>query len=125
VATRLFPENARASVGEYRKYFKKGKIDEELLGVIYRNTEAWTREGIKVFGIRIPTSPGLFTIENNMSGFDEQSIRQRFERSGGVWLNPDIRYFVAWDGSHARYDSAISYSKSLAEELKKILDKKK
>jgi hypothetical protein len=124
VASRLFPENARASKAQYRSLFLKNKIDEKLLEMIYRNTEAWTHEGIKVFGIRIPTSPGLFTIENKMSGFDERNIRQRFERSGGVWLNPSISYFVAYDGSHLRYDSAVSYSKSLAEELKKIIGKK-
>jgi hypothetical protein len=125
VASRLFPENAKASRNEYRNYFIKGKIDGELLEVIYRNTKAWTREGIKVFGIRIPTSPGLFTIENKMSGFHEHRIRQRFEKSGGIWLNPDISYFIAYDGSHARYDSAVSYSKSLAQELRKFLDEKR
>jgi len=125
LASRLFPEKAKASMSEYKNLFYKGKIDEELLEVIYRNTEAWTAEGIKVFGIRIPTSPNLFVIEKEMSGFEEQNIRRRFEKSGGIWLNPDISYFVAYDGSHARYDSAVYYSKSLADELKKFLDDKR
>jgi hypothetical protein len=125
VASRLFPENAKASKTQYRTLFLRNKIDEKLLEMIYRDTELWTREGIKVIGIRIPTSPGLYTIENNLSGFNEKIIRQKFERSGGVWLNPSISYFVAHDGSHLRYDSAVSYSKSLANELKKFLDKKR
>jgi hypothetical protein len=121
LASRLFPENARASKKQYKNSFIRSKINLQLLEVIYRNTEVWNREGIKVFGIRVPTSPGLFTIENKMSGFDERIIRQRFERSGGIWLNPSISYFVAYDGSHLRYDSAVLYSKSLAQELKKLL----
>jgi hypothetical protein len=120
VASRLFPERSKASMHEYRKYFRKGKIDPELLEVIYRNTKIWTAEGIRVFGIRIPTSPNLLIIENEMSGFNKENIRQRFEESGGIWLNPSISYFVAHDGSHLRYDSAISYSKSLANELSKF-----
>jgi hypothetical protein len=125
MASRLFPEDAGHSKAQYRIHFMKKKIDEKLLELIYRNTEAWTREGIKVFGIRIPTSPNIFVIEKEMSGFTEQNIRQRFEKSGGIWLNPSISYFVAYDGSHARYDSAVSYSKSLAEELKKFIGKKR
>jgi len=125
VASRLFPENAKHSKQQYRSHFIKSKIDRELLEVIYRNTEAWTAEGIKVFGIRIPTSPNLFVIEKKLSGFEEQNIRRRFEKSGGIWLNPDISYFVAYDGSHARYDSAVSYSKSLAQELKKFIGEKR
>jgi hypothetical protein len=124
MASRLFPEDAGHSKAQYRIHFMKKNIDEKLLELIYRNTEAWTREGIKVFGIRIPTSPNIFVIEKEMSGFTEQNIRQRFEKSGGIWLNPAIPKLVAYDGSHLRYDSAVSYSKSLAEELRKILDKK-
>jgi hypothetical protein len=125
IPARLFPENATASRKQYRNHFIKNKIDGELLKVIYRNTEIWSREGIKVFGIRIPTSPNLFVIEKKISGFEERSIRQRFEKSGGIWLNPTVGKLVAFDGSHLRYDSAVSYSKSLANELKKFLDKKR
>lgn len=120
-AARLFPENVKRSYSEYRNYFTKSKIDNTLLEVIYRNTEIWTHERIKVFGIRIPISPGLLTIENKLSGFDEQKIRNEFQKCGGTWLEPDSKYFIAYDGNHARYDSAIIYSKSLAKELKKNL----
>jgi hypothetical protein len=64
-------------------------------------------------------------IENEISGFNEHSIRQRFEKSGGVWLNPAIESLITHDGSHLRYDSAIFYSKSLALELKKFIGKKR
>jgi hypothetical protein len=124
VASRLFPERPRGSQGTYRTTFIKNKIDEKLLEIIYRNTGNWTREGIKVFGIRIPASPGLLKIENEISGFNEHSIRQRFEKSGGVWLNPAIDSLIAHDGSHLRYDSAVFYSNSLAYELKKFLEKR-
>jgi hypothetical protein len=125
MASRLFPEDAGRSNPQYKGLFRRNKINEKLFEMICRNTEAWTRERIKVFGIRIPASPGLITIEDKMSGFDERSIRQRFERSGGVWLNPSISYLAAYDGSHLRYDSAVLYSKSLAYELKKFVDKKR
>jgi len=125
IAARFFPEKAKASKEKYTNHFINSKIDEELLEVIYRNTEAWTAEGIKVFGIRIPTSPNLFVVEKEMSGFEEQNIRQRFEKSGGIWLNPAVSNLVAYDGSHLRYDSAVYYSKSLADELKKFLDDKR
>jgi hypothetical protein len=124
VASRLFPEKAKASKNDYRNYFKKGKIDEELLEIIYRNTKIWTREGIKVFSIRMPIAPNLFMIEKERSGFEELNIRERFEKNGGIWLNPAYNNLVAFDGSHLRYDSAVAYSKSLAKELKKFIGEK-
>jgi hypothetical protein len=121
---RLFPENSKASKKQYRNHFLKNKINRELLEMIYRNTEAWSRDGIKVFGIRIPTSPNLFVVEEHLSGLEEREIQQRFEKSGGIWLNPAIGNLAASDGSHLRYDSAVFYSTSLAQELKKFMDKK-
>ena len=125
VASRYFPERPRGSQGIYRTTFQKYKIDEKLLEIIYQNTETWTREGIKVFGIRIPASSGLMQIENEMSGFNESDIRRRFEKSGGIWLDPIAEGLITHDGSHLRYDSAIFYSQNLANELKKYLSVKR
>lgn len=121
---RLFPENVMASKKQYINHFLKNKIDTELLEMIYRNTRKWSQEGIKVFGIRLPTSPNLIVVEKKLSNFDEQDIQQRFEDSGGIWLNPAVRNLVSHDGSHLRYDSAVQYSISLAQVLKKAMGEK-
>jgi hypothetical protein len=124
MASRLFPESQGASKGQYKSLFMKNKIDEELLDIIYHNTKTWTAEGIKVFGIRMPVSPSIFVIEKEKSGFQIENIRQRFEKCGGIWLDPPINNLVVYDGAHLRYDSAATYSRRLAEELKKYLDEK-
>lgn len=125
VASRYFPERPNGSRGTYRTAFLRNKIDESLLETIYKNTAAWTREGIRVFGVRIPASNGLMMIENQISGFNEKEIRYRFEQNGGIWLSPSSYGLITHDGSHLRYDSAIYYSQNLANELKKYMHVKK
>lgn len=125
VASRYFPERPNGSRGTYRAAFLRNQIAENLLETIYKNTAVWTREGIKVFGVRIPASRGLMMIENQISGFDEAKIRHRFEQSGGIWLFPPADELITHDGSHLRYDSAVYYSQNLANELKKYMSVKK
>lgn len=123
MACRRFPEIIKLSDKQYRRRFVKNKTDEKLIDVIYKNTKSWTADGIKVFGVRLPTAPSLYIIEQELSGFKEQDIRRGFKENGGIWLDPPINNLVAYDGSHLRYDSAAVYSKRLAIELKKYLDK--
>ena len=122
MASKVFPENWLGSSSQYLSYFQSSKIDEKLLDMIFQYTKIWNNEGIKVLGIRIPTSKKIRGIEHRWSSFDDLSVHERFEKSGGIWLEPKNDSLVIDDGSHMRYDSAICYSRRLAVELKKHLN---
>jgi hypothetical protein len=125
MACRRYPEGARLYNRDYKGVFIKYKIDQRLVDLICRNTKIWTTRGIQVFGVHLPPSPSLFVIEKEFSGFDVHDVRQRFEKSGGIWLDPPLNNLAVYDGSHLRYDSAMVYSRRLAIEMKKYLDKKR
>lgn len=121
MATRAFPDNQLDSSSQYLREFSSSQIDEKLLNKIFYYTKIWRDEGIKVFGLQIPASRKIRNIEQRWSNFDNLSIRERFEKNGGIWLEIKDDNLVIFDGSHIRYDSAVYYSRRLAVELKKHL----
>lgn len=124
VASRLYPEDPNDQKAQYKLLFLGDKYDEKVLEMIFRNVKKWTGEGIIVAGVRLPTSPSIKIVEDKFSGLDMQKVQSKFEENGGIWLNPRSSFFVSYDGSHARYDSAVIYSKDLANELKELISVK-
>jgi hypothetical protein len=57
-------------------------------------------------------------LEERESGFEEAAFVRRFTSAGGVWLRfPPGRYF-SYDGTHLTRDSAVRFSRDLAERLR-------
>ena len=61
-------------------------------------------------------------LENEISGYNEEEIKQRFESSGGRWIEVKDYDFVSYDGSHLHYESAEKLSEIIGEYISKDLD---
>ena len=76
-----------------------------------------------VFGFRSPVTEKILSIENELSGLEEDVFLEQFESAGGIWLSVPPGPYYTYDGNHLDKESAIRYSVALAEQIKKHLPK--
>jgi|GEM_PF-5823927 len=61
------------------------------------------------------------TIEDSLSGFNDELIILSFKKAGGKWIELDSKKFKSYDGSHLRKESAEELSEILGKEVVKAL----
>ena len=106
----------------YQVRFDKNKVSEELISESLEVLSGCQQDGIILFGFQPPVYREMAEIENLKSGFAYSDYIKRFEKCGGVWLAPHDEKIKTYDGSHLDADSAILFSKRLAELVSKYLD---
>lgn len=104
-------------IGVFANLFTDNPVSPMLVDNVLRQTEVWTREGIRVYAFRPPTSPDMTDLEKRLSGFDEETFRQGFIRAGGVWIDVDQPGYRSYDHSHLDKDSAEALSRLIAKAI--------
>jgi hypothetical protein len=117
VASRVEPEEPDRALRQYADAFKGTHADGALVDALIATTARWKAAGIRVVAFRPPTSRAMIRLEDEQSGFDEQSFRARFTANGGEWLTFDPDAYHSYDGSHLREDGAQALSHDLADRL--------
>lgn len=112
--TRKYEDDA---VNNFIQFFTGNKASAAQEDVVLKFTEKWTRENIRVFGVRQPACKRVENVETNMGGFDEADFIKRFESAGGIWLKFDSSLYITADGSHLDEASARRLSLDLAKEI--------
>jgi hypothetical protein len=105
----------------YADIFKDNPVSEQLVSQLNQQVVQWKADGIIVVGFRMPSSPDMVELENQVSGFDELEIKENFVKAGGIWLDFSLNDYHSYDGSHLVAESALQFSRDLAEKLKEIL----
>jgi hypothetical protein len=109
------PENTNSGMYEYEQRFNKEKISKTVLNELTAQISIWKKQGYTVFAFRPPASEKMEALENNKSGYSEQSIKQAVSDSGGTWIDIEDRYgYQTYDGSHLNSQSAIRLSENIA-----------
>lgn len=93
------------------------RVSPELIDAFMDRTRAWTDRGIRVFGLRPPSSAAMQAIEDTTLGFEDGAFVARFTAAGGVWLDPDVPGLVPYDGSHLGSEDARRYSRAVGEAI--------
>jgi hypothetical protein len=104
-------------IGVFANLFTNNPVSPILVDNVLRQTEAWTREGIRVYAFHPPTSHDMIDLERRRSGFDEATFRQRFIRAGGVWIDVDQPGYRSYDHSHLDKESAEALSRIIAQAI--------
>ena len=105
----------------YENIFTDNGISPSLVEDVLLQTGKWTREGIRVYAFRPPTSPAMVDLEMQLSGFDEGTFRQRFGSFGGVWIDVSKPGYHSYDHSHLDKESAEALSRVIAEAIKQSI----
>ena len=102
----------------YRDRFAHHKVDPRLVESLLQKVSSWTKDGILVYGVRIPSSRDMENLEDRSSGLDYAKFSRTFRKVGGLWIESDGDRYHSYDGSHLRGDAATQYSTWLAETMK-------
>ena len=121
VKSELKPENPAKALPSYRDLFLKQKVSEELVEKLAKQVHAWSIQGNRVFVFRSPSSPSMEQLEDAMSGYNEEFIKNKIQLSGGIWLDFNSKDYHSYDGSHLHYQSALKFSHDLAQKIKENL----
>lgn len=117
VASSLNPPDPEQKMDHYRRLFYENPVSERVLKNLYLTLQKWTQKGIRVYGFRPPTTLKMEALENEISGFQEEVFIQKFQQSGGIWLDFGEEGWESYDGSHLQEKDALRLSEMLAERL--------
>lgn len=113
-------ERRQETLDGYKQKFSsdEGKVSAESFNTLVNRVKTWTGSDIKVFAFRPPTAPEMVALENELSGYDEEYISTKLRDAGAVWLNFEEGSYESFDNSHLYKESAIMFSRDLAEKIK-------
>lgn len=117
VASRMIPENPRMCLPELEALFKQDKVSPEIIDTLLSAVRTWTKNGIRVYVFRPPTTTDTVSLENKAGNFDEAAFRKRIEAAGAHWLSFPRGTYRCFDGSHLTDDSAIRLSEDLTRAI--------
>lgn len=112
------PESRQEAIPQYRIMFAEGNsVSEHIVSRVMRRIRKWTAQGIAVYALRMPASPEMMKLENEMSGYRERDIAARVAKAGGMWLTFDYAEYHSYDGSHLTGEAAEAFSYDLASAI--------
>jgi len=118
IASDYIVEDTNSAMPGYRSWFQKNMVSQNMINRLMTQVGEWSRQGIKVYGFRFPTSYSMVQLEDSLSGFNEIVFAQNFTKMGGKWLEFSNSDFHSYDGSHLEKQSAEIFSKQLALKIK-------
>ncbi len=123
VASNKIPGDTSEAITSYLTVFNENKVDESAINGLIQQVKYWNTKGVSVFGFRPPTTTEMRTIEDSLSGFNDELIILSFKKVGGKWIELDSKKFKSYDGSHLRKESAEELSEILGKEIVKAYNK--
>lgn len=111
----LVPPRPEDSAAKMRTQYAGTKIDPAVTDGLIAAVKKWSDAGIRVFGFRTPTALDVYTIENEITGFEKMGFDQRWREAGGIWLELPVEGWETYDGSHLTPQAAMKFSDMVAE----------
>lgn len=109
--------NRELVLSGYRRYFSRKQVSPEVESSLLRYVREWVSQGVRVYGVRVPTDPEMLALENSRSGFVQQQFAEKFSDAGGIWLDLELQGYASYDGSHLELESANRFSRKLARAI--------
>lgn len=122
VASWRVPENPQQYLASFQQVFSHSDVSAKLIQDLLQQTREWRQQNIQVFGFRPPSSKAMEELENELSGFDEDTFSRQFKAAGGIWFSFPIEKYHSYDASHLHKDSAIQLSLDLARRIQEQVD---
>lgn len=125
VESKKIPFNPKSALQVYVKDFKDNLVSKEVLDNLFKQIKQWVEKDIIVFAIRIPTTRDMEGLENEISGYREETIKKDIESHGAHWIDIKNRFdYFSYDGSHLEGESARQFSSYIGKEIYYEINKK-
>ena len=102
---------------KYVSYYDKRNVDPCNIDNVMTFVEKWVKQGISVYGFFPPSSKEMYELEMERSGINEQEVINKFKQAGGTWIDVEPDGYVSYDCTHLQRDSALVFSKDIAETI--------
>lgn len=112
------PGDSLSALNSYQNIFDENRVQASAISYLMKQVDSLSAVGIKIIGFRPPTTPEMHALEDSLSGYNEQAIKQQFEAAGGIWIDVKDEDFATYDGSHLRPASARKLSALIGKALK-------
>ena len=116
----LFPDSTSA-LESYRKTFTKYKVSMKETKSIMDKLKKIASTEVTIIALRPPTTKQMRMLEDSMSGFDEDFVKQELIRNSITWLDFNDSDFMSYDGSHLNENSARKLSVIIGKKINEIL----
>ena len=117
VASKMVPPQPQSALRQYQDNFSRSQVDPAVLAALCQKVTTWREAGIRVFAFRPPTTDEMLELEDELSGYVEEDVRQALEAAGADWLDFSGEFYLSYDGSHLSSDDAIRFSQDLAKRI--------
>ena len=125
VESELVPHDLKRGLILYEKNFEDNKVDLNYVDTLVRYINTWNKKDIITAVINMPSSKEMVLIENQYSGYQENIVKNKIIKGGGIWIDFRRSDYVSYDGSHLTGESAKIFSNDLCLALRKELLKRK
>ncbi|MFC2110856.1 hypothetical protein ACFLQ5_00230 [Bacteroidota bacterium] len=120
VASYKIPIDTSEAIASYTKTLNKHKISQEVIDELFLKIKEFEKSGITIIGFRVPSTNQMEQLEESLSSFNEEYLKDEFERVGAFWFEFSNSDFNSYDGSHLHYLSAEKLSEKLGEKISEI-----
>jgi hypothetical protein len=120
VASERIPSDTTIALYSYKRLFEKNKIGRAQLDSLNKVLDYLVASDVQVIAWRPKGSAAMTKIEDSLSGYRENEIRQLVESCGGIWLDTPLPT-ATYDGSHVPIAVAQEFSRNFAFQLKEVL----
>lgn len=123
VASESKEYNHKIHLKSYEEFWSKNKVSHTKINDLLLKINDWNSNGYKVFAFRVPASVEIDSLENCLSGFDENSLSESIRKAGGHWILLKDKYsrYSSYDGIHMDESSALILSRDIGEEINKFI----
>ncbi|MBI2945382.1 MAG: hypothetical protein HYY25_14405 [Candidatus Wallbacteria bacterium] len=97
--------------------YKGNPVSPHVIQKLMEMVRGIRDRGVAVYGFEPPTSDEVGRLENLHSKFEEKAFATAFEAAGATWLPFRDADFETWDGHHLSQESALRFSRALAERI--------
>lgn len=111
-------KNTKPSLADAAVMLDRQRVDEAVVVDLLRHVRELNGRGVRVYGVRIPSSTDMERVEDTKQQFDEAAFTRRFIEAGGRWIAiPDRNAYATYDLSHLEVADAERFSRWFAGQM--------
>lgn len=118
-SNRVLPDSTYALSG-YKKTFSNYKVTKKGMISTLNKLKEIASTDITVIAFRIPTTEQMEMLEDSISGFEENFIKNELTKHSVIWLDFINVQFVSYDGSHLTKSSARKLSRHIGKKINEL-----
>jgi hypothetical protein len=116
------PENPNEAFESYRVQFRKDRFVEDIFEKLRSDFLKLQESGIEIVFFRMPSSPQMEALENEMGQFNYEELENLLTTTGAQPLKFNSFDFHSYDGSHLHKNSAIKFSLDLGLKINDLIN---